>query len=397
MRKNGFTLVELLAVIVIIAIILAIAVPAIGGLIESARRGSFESDAKMIIKAVEYKLLQDNDFDVLNIKKDLETGEDTVSSILKLSTDNYNEVSVYKDELNKINVLVIGQNKWENLVVYGTSLNMTVDDSSDYEGGYICAGTIGDAQPNEVLTGKIFTNDSGTQTGTMPIRNGSVAAQGISRNGSTLKFQPQTGYYDGSNGNTVDYTDSDFIASNIKQGIDIFGITGTLTSAVDINNPIHQQDISAGHSYSDSEGSTTNYLDLPYGCKIFAFTGELMTKTGERSGYHDQPGESNITAYIDMTFIATGATIRLLYNHVDHDVTSYGYRHGLTLLQGTDDSLLFISIQSGYYGGATPILTTYPASNNYDMSEGLKFKFYSYGDGGAVDRAAQMTGKAIMY
>lgn len=397
MNQKGFTLVELLAVIVVLAIILAIAIPGIAGLIESARRGAFESDAKMIVKAIEYKMLEDDKFDVLSIKKDPDSGEDTVSSILKLSTDNYEEVSVYKDEANKVNILVIGKDKWEGLVVYGTTLNMTVEASDDFEGGYICAGTIGDAKEGDVLAGKTFTNDSGLQTGTMPIRSGSVTALGISRSGTTLKFQPPRGYYDGGSGNTVDYTDSDFIASNIKQGVEIFGLTGTLTSAVDIANPIHQQDVSAGHNYSDSEGSTTNYFDLPYGCQIFIFTGELMTRAGERSGYYDEPGESNVTAYIDMIFNATGATIRLLYNHVDHDVTSYGYRHGLTMMQGTDGSLLFVSIESGYYGGATPILTTYPATDNYDMSEGIKFKFYSYGDGGAVDRTARMTGKVIMY
>ncbi|MDD4298966.1 MAG: prepilin-type N-terminal cleavage/methylation domain-containing protein, partial [Bacilli bacterium] len=50
MQKKGFTLVELLAVIVILAIILAIAVPGITGLIESTTKSAFASDAKMIIK-----------------------------------------------------------------------------------------------------------------------------------------------------------------------------------------------------------------------------------------------------------------------------------------------------------------------------------------------------------
>lgn len=56
--KKGFTLVELLAVIVILAIILAIAVPGISGIISSAKRGAFESDAKMIVTGIEYQVLQ---------------------------------------------------------------------------------------------------------------------------------------------------------------------------------------------------------------------------------------------------------------------------------------------------------------------------------------------------
>ncbi|MDD2489788.1 MAG: prepilin-type N-terminal cleavage/methylation domain-containing protein, partial [Bacilli bacterium] len=53
----GFTLVELLAVIVILAIVLAIAVPSITGIIENVTINAFEQDAKMIIKSINYKSL----------------------------------------------------------------------------------------------------------------------------------------------------------------------------------------------------------------------------------------------------------------------------------------------------------------------------------------------------
>ena len=58
MNKKGFTLVELLAVIVILAIILAIAVPRITGILNSAKRSAFEADVKLIIKGIEYKMLE---------------------------------------------------------------------------------------------------------------------------------------------------------------------------------------------------------------------------------------------------------------------------------------------------------------------------------------------------
>ena len=52
-KRNGFTLVELLAVIVILAIILVIAVPQIMNTITSARGGSLESTAKLIASSAE--------------------------------------------------------------------------------------------------------------------------------------------------------------------------------------------------------------------------------------------------------------------------------------------------------------------------------------------------------
>ena len=53
MKKNGFTLVELLAVIVILAIILVIAVPKITDTINNAREGSMASSVKMVAAAAE--------------------------------------------------------------------------------------------------------------------------------------------------------------------------------------------------------------------------------------------------------------------------------------------------------------------------------------------------------
>lgn len=52
-NKKGFTLVELLAVIVILAVIAVIAVPSILGIIENARKDAFSADVRSAFKSVE--------------------------------------------------------------------------------------------------------------------------------------------------------------------------------------------------------------------------------------------------------------------------------------------------------------------------------------------------------
>ena len=56
MKKKGFTLVELLAVIVVLAIIALIAVPTILGVIDKAKRGAFKASVMGIIESGELYL-----------------------------------------------------------------------------------------------------------------------------------------------------------------------------------------------------------------------------------------------------------------------------------------------------------------------------------------------------
>ncbi|MFC4386276.1 prepilin-type N-terminal cleavage/methylation domain-containing protein [Gracilibacillus marinus] len=50
-NEKGFTLVELLAVIVILGIILAIAIPAIGNIIENSKTSATEAENELILDA----------------------------------------------------------------------------------------------------------------------------------------------------------------------------------------------------------------------------------------------------------------------------------------------------------------------------------------------------------
>ena len=79
MKKKGFTLVELLAVIVILAVILTIAVPAVKKTVDSAKKKSAENDALMIKNIAEK-------YYTSNLDKDEEiTGVDLSSNTLSYS------------------------------------------------------------------------------------------------------------------------------------------------------------------------------------------------------------------------------------------------------------------------------------------------------------------------
>ncbi len=125
--KKGFTLVELLAVIVILAIILAITIPGISNVIESSRRGAAESDAKMLLKAIEYKMLVDNAFDPSTIT------EGNIKEILGIDASNYLRLTVKKMN-GKVYITMVGQDKWEGITISGTKGNTKLEETVTVEG-----------------------------------------------------------------------------------------------------------------------------------------------------------------------------------------------------------------------------------------------------------------------
>jgi prepilin-type N-terminal cleavage/methylation domain-containing protein len=119
MKKKGFTLIELLAVIVILAIILAIAIPGISGMIKSSTKSAFESDAKMVLKAAEYKKLEDSAF------KEADVNQDSINELLGLSNDNYLSLKIALIDNIPI-VTIVGKNKWNGLIACGSYTNIKV-------------------------------------------------------------------------------------------------------------------------------------------------------------------------------------------------------------------------------------------------------------------------------
>ena len=116
-KKKGFTLVELLAVIVILAIILVIAVPKITDTIKNSKKASFESSAKTIASQAEKKKME---------KEILEdAGSINCSDVVKLNDTDYESCSISFDG-NTAKVSLIGKGKFEGLqIINGTKDSAT--------------------------------------------------------------------------------------------------------------------------------------------------------------------------------------------------------------------------------------------------------------------------------
>jgi len=122
-NKKGFTLVELLAVIVILAIILVIAVPKITKTIDETRNGAFISSAKLIAASAEKKNLEN---ETLGIEQEIECKD-----LVELTND-YKNCDISFDENKQAYVTIIGDGKFKGKqIVNGTKNHATVIDLDD--------------------------------------------------------------------------------------------------------------------------------------------------------------------------------------------------------------------------------------------------------------------------
>ena len=129
-NKKAFTLVELLAVIVILAVILVIAVPSIMDTIKESRKGALASSAKLIASSAESAKLSN---DTLGIDTNIEC-----SDVAQLTTDDYSSCSI-KFVDGKAQVTLVGKGKFEGMGVFlGTKDNavategLITDDTDDH-------------------------------------------------------------------------------------------------------------------------------------------------------------------------------------------------------------------------------------------------------------------------
>ena len=112
-KKKGFTLVELLAVIVILAVILIIAMPKISDIIKNSKESSLETTAKLIASQAEKKFTENQVLDNSSTIK--------CSDVVKISSNDYESCNITFDSKGNAKVTIVGKGKFEGLqVVDGT-------------------------------------------------------------------------------------------------------------------------------------------------------------------------------------------------------------------------------------------------------------------------------------
>ena len=126
MKKiKGFTLVELLAVIVILAVILIIAMPRISDVISNSKKASLEATAKTVASQAEKKLME---------KEILEdTSSISCSDIVKLNDSDYGACTITFDG-KKAKVNITGKGKFDGLKVVNATKDsaVAVEDKIEY-------------------------------------------------------------------------------------------------------------------------------------------------------------------------------------------------------------------------------------------------------------------------
>ena len=200
--KNGFTLVELLAVIVILAIILVIAVPKVMSVIEDSKKATLESTAKMIASTAEKQKVQNT---VLG-----NTEEITCDSVAKINKGDYTNCSIEFDN-NIAKVTIKGSGKFEGLwVCSGTKTNavaieescglrtLTVNlnggtDTVDYNSKYEAGSEVTLTEP----TKEGYTFNGWTVTGTGASVNENKLTMGSESTTVTATWKVFVAYGDG--------------------------------------------------------------------------------------------------------------------------------------------------------------------------------------------------------
>jgi hypothetical protein len=171
----------------------------------------------------------------------------------------------------------------------------------------------GNATADQVLAGATFSTAAGTGlTGTMPNRVGSFEAQNLMAFGTTLALRPQAGFYPGNVGDYVTFTDADFTAGNIRSGVNLFNVNG---SVIEATGTAPDGYVLGGQTFSRA-GAANRTGTMPNRAGLVAAQGQNVSGTTlwlrPQPGYY--PGDVNdYVTWTDANFTAgnirSGASI----------------------------------------------------------------------------------------
>ena len=114
-KRNAFTLIELLAVIVILAVILVISIPRILDVIETSKKDSFKNSAQLIADSAEKKKVSDK-----LLGKDEEI---TCKDVAKINDEDYASCKITFDSDGIAKVSITGKGKFDGLKVCNATKN----------------------------------------------------------------------------------------------------------------------------------------------------------------------------------------------------------------------------------------------------------------------------------
>ena len=151
LNRKGFTLVETIAVVVILTIIMAIMVPNVNKLITNQKSDALENTEKSIINAAKI-FFSDYKYEVTF--SGTCSDNDTILNIKSVETDNNSEITL--TENSKLPIKVLKEKKYLKVNKEGNIENPTSKESLNMDNSYI---TVNYSCKKKEFTFKINSND----------------------------------------------------------------------------------------------------------------------------------------------------------------------------------------------------------------------------------------------
>ena len=311
MNRKGFTLVELLAVIVILALIMSIAIVGIGEILESARESTFKETAATIIHGVKQRLtlanrLESGDYEILGNILDKSEPESPLGGTIHFRSSLEGCSDVIGDAICKVNYKACSSS--------ATSF-VRVSKASDNNYSYSICLTAGEDNRYIDLVSEEELLDTGNSD---MIKDSSSDPTYFSPNTPTIKGGATKVYNYSSTTLTCETT------TQYETGTSIYYEFGYATSAANwtagtitwLGNPSTTATLSvAKNAYTPATG--TRY----YGCRIYVSNGGSQSEAIVSTG---TTGMAFVNARLYFNATTNGGTI-------DGSVNLYS-RYGVTTL-----------------------------------------------------------------